>query len=317
MTGTPPAIGKQKRSVFLATSPRISPPGAIIMISQRVSQRMFLLKPDRQLIQNIVYILAYLQTRYDIEYHALIVLSTNLHLLLRDRRGDQLQAFNRDFFSLLARSTNCYWGRNENLFNTSKPNCVLVAPRSEDVVARFSYIDNNPVEAGLVSHSKKWPGLRIMPVNEKPQTLSVERPDFFYDPKGSMPEKLTVTFSLPQVWDAEPEELLKEIQIEWNRLGDETRARFRAEGKKFMGAKRVKRQSPHSTATSREVWFKTEPNVACKDTSLRIRFLRWRRKRNHKYQEKREALRDGQKDVLFPEGTYVLHFVYGQAREKG
>jgi len=72
----------------------------------------------------------------------------------------------------------------------------------------------------------------------------------------------------------------------------------------------------HSSAQSRESWFELNPHVACKDTSLRVRFLQWRARRQRRYEERRAALLEGVRDVVFPEGTYAQHFLHGCAREE-
>ncbi len=192
----------------------------------------------------------------------------------------------------------------------------MVSPRADDVIDKAAYINVNAVEAGLVSHAKKWPGVHVRASEMGRLSLRVRRPRFFYDPDGRMPEEVTVTFTLPKVWDAEPEELRTRIEQECNRREQAIRDRFRAQGRKFIGAKRVRRQSPRSAPKTWERWFELNPHVACKDTSLRVRFLKWRKDRQRRYEEKRAAMLEGRKDVVFPEGTYMLHFVCGQAREE-
>ena len=145
--------------------------------------------------------------------------------------------------------------------------------------------------------------------------LKIPRPEFFYDPEGNMPDEVVVTFTLPRVWDAEPEELRTRIEQECNRREQKVRDRFRKEGKKFMGVKRVLRQSVHSSPKTRETRFGLVPHVACKDTPLRVKFLAWRKRRQNRYDEKRAAMLEGKKDLLFPEGTYWLHYFCEQARE--
>ena len=48
---------------------------------------------------------------------------------------------------------------------------------------------------------------------------------------------------------------------------------------------------------------------------LRVKYLQWRKDRQRRYDEKRAALLEGKKGVVFPEGTYALHFLTGQQRE--
>ena len=145
--------------------------------------------------------------------------------------------------------------------------------------------------------------------------MSLSRPKFFYDPEGNMPEEVELTFTIPKVWDAEPEDLRTRIEQECNRREEEVRERFRKEGKEFLGVKKVLRQPVSSSPKTRETWFGLVPHVACKDTSLRVKFLAWRKRRQMRYNQKRAAMLEGKKDSLFPEGTYWLHFFCGQSRE--
>ena len=82
-----------------------------------------------------------------------------------------------------------------------------------------------------------------------------------------------------------------------------------------MGVKRVLRASTHASAKTREEWFQLNPHVACKNAGLRAKFLKWRKRRQARYEEKRLELLAGHRDILFPEGTWVLHFFVGQNRE--
>lgn len=257
-----------------------------------------------------------LQERHHLAYHSLQVLSNHLHLLLTDRRGDQIQSFNRDFFSHMAKSLNCYRGRKEHFWNSDKPSCVIVAPRAADLIDKSAYIQVNCVESGLVSHAKKWPGVKVLASQLDRFTIPVKRPDFYYSPTGSLPKEVEVSFTLPKAWDATPQELRRSIEQECNRREQAVRDRMKEAGKKFKGAKNIRRQSVHSSAQSRESWFELNPHVACKDTSLRVRFLQWRARRQRRYEERRAALLEGVRDVVFPEGTYAQHFLHGCAREE-
>ena len=53
----------------LATEPIISPPGSIHMLTRRVLLRLLLLLPTKELVQLFLYILGYLQAKFDLEYH--------------------------------------------------------------------------------------------------------------------------------------------------------------------------------------------------------------------------------------------------------
>lgn len=299
----------------MATEPRVSPPGSIHMITRRILLRMMLLLPAKDLVQSFLYILGYLQTKFDVEYHNLCCLSNHVHFMLTDVLGDQLQAFNREFFSLTGRSSNCFLRRRENFWNSDKPNCVFLAPLAETLAAQGGYINANPVEAGLVSHSAKWKGCQVRPSELGKRVVRVQRPRFFFSPNGDMPDEVEVRFTIPKAIDATPEEVQLRMCQELNRLEQEARAQFKREGRAFLGMKRVLRKSRNAVAESREDWFGLKPTVACKDTSLRIKFLEWKKARRQKYDDAREQLLEGDREVCFPEGTWTLHFYYGHERE--
>ena len=299
----------------MVTPCRVSPPMSCHMINRRCVQREMLLRPDFELVQCYYYILGYLLTRYQVEYHAACIMANHLHLLLTDLVGDQIQGFNRDLFSLMARSTNCFRGRRENLWSSHKPNCVCVAPRAEDMIDKIAYIVVNPVDAGLVSHAKKWPGVRVLPSEIGRLKMRVTRPKFFFSPTGQMPDEVELSFQLPGVWDSDPEELRRKISEECNRRERTIRDEFRESGRTFMGTKRVLRKSTRATAATREALFGTIPHVACKEKSLLVKFIAWRKLRQKRYELKRQQLLEGKKNVRFPEGTWALHFFAGQDRE--
>ncbi|MEM7167070.1 MAG: hypothetical protein AAF581_16525 [Planctomycetota bacterium] len=242
-------------------------------------------------------------------------MSNHPHLDVTDVHGDTLPLFMRDFFSLLARSTNCYWGRWENFWDNGRPHVLHVAPTAQDVIGRLSYTVSNVVEAGLVSHAKKWQGVRVLPQEIGRRKFVVERPKFFYNPKGSMPEFVTIETTLPRVVDMDPEELRLELSRECNFREERKREEYRREGKKFLGMKRVRRQSPKASPTTREPRRGKVPHVACKDPVLRRKFLAWRKERDRKYEERRQALKDGDLNVEFPQGTFALCIGVGHPRE--
>ena len=110
-------------------------------------------------------------------------------------------------------------------------------------------------------------------------------------------------------------DLKRLIEQECNRGAEEIRERMRREGRKFIGAKRVKKFSPYTQPRKPRKCFERVPHVACKARDLRIRYLEWRKDRQRSYEEKRLALLEGQRNVVFPEGTYALWKHCGQVRE--
>ena len=84
------------------TAPNKVEKGDIVLATIRCSQRKFRLAPsDPEIAQIIAYCLAHYANHYGITLHAVVVMSTHIHLLFTDNdanRGD----FLRDFHAKVA-----------------------------------------------------------------------------------------------------------------------------------------------------------------------------------------------------------------------
>ena len=72
----------------LVTQPRQVVPGRCYLITRRVAERRFLLRPDATTKQVVLYCIARAAQRYGVELHALQVLSNHYHLVATDTRGE-------------------------------------------------------------------------------------------------------------------------------------------------------------------------------------------------------------------------------------
>jgi len=243
------------------------------------------------------------------------VLSNHLHLLLTDVLGDQIGKFNTHFFSLAARGINAFRGRRENVFSSDGVNDVMLCPHAVDLVDHGAYISMNAVEAGLVSHAKNWPGINIRPSQMGNLRFETEKPDGFYDPRGDLPDTVTVSFTIPQSSDCQPEELRQRMAEEHNRREEEKRKEMEREEKRFLGRRAILRKSPFDRPRNELEMFERVPHVACKDKALRIRMFEWRKRRNRKYRLLLESIREGTRSVILPMGTLIMHFRHGFDRD--
>ena len=277
-----------------------------------------LLTPDDFVNQNLLYCLGYSAQKYSIGLHAISALSNHGHLAVTDTNGDCLQEFTRDFFSLVARSMNLYRDRSENFWASGRPNCVMVAPFQDDIVDKLAYIALNPVEAELVSHVRKWPGVNVS-VHQKGLTeLVVERPSIFYSPEGSLPDRVALRFTLPKALDASPETLLRTLREEIERREARVREDVKSRNRNFLGARRVQQNSPDALPKSRLEKSEVEPTIACKKEQLRAAALRWKKAWQARYNELRQELIEQAKDsrsVIFPIGSYAVWKWYGFERK--
>jgi hypothetical protein len=71
----------------------------------------------------------------------------------------------------------------------------LISP--SDILEKAAYVVANPVTTGLVRSGRLWPGLWSAPEWIGGAALEVRRPKHFFDPKGFLPDKVTLQLSPP------------------------------------------------------------------------------------------------------------------------
>ncbi len=266
-------------------------------------------------MQAELFLLAYNILKYQLRLHANADVMNHEHLLLSDPLGDRIGMFMQNYFSLFARFLNCYWDRSQNVWDSGKPGVVIVAPYSQDVVNQAAYIANNVVKAGLISHIEDWPGVNLVATSATEKSYRIKRPNRFFGEDSGMPEEVTLTLCLPIVKDATPEELAERIETEVKARAEETRAKFKKEGKKFKGRKKILRTSPFSRPKKDLKRSDLVPLLACKDPKLRKKYLKYLMKRRERYAEIRRNLMAGMKNLIFPEGSLAVYLLFGQKRE--
>lgn len=110
----------------------------------------------------------------------------SLHLVITDPRA-RLPTFVQYLDSLVARAVNASLGRWEGFWSSEVSYSAVSNAPPEDVIAKTAYTLANPVAARLVRSGCEWPGLWTTPEQLGVATLSVKRPEFFFNPKGRMP----------------------------------------------------------------------------------------------------------------------------------
>src|SRR5512138_3817330 len=222
------------------SAPRQVVPGASYLVTRRCAQRQFLLRPSRVTNQTFVYVLALAAERYGVALHAFCVLSNHVHIVLTDPHAN-LPAFQQFLGGLVARALNASLGRWEAFWAPDTYSAVrLVSPR--DVVDKAAYVLANPVAAGLVASGSAWPGLWSAPARVGGEAFVVRRPKHFFDPKGGLPDEVTLSLATPPGF-ASPGLFRDELQRAVELRENDARSRRRARGG-FLGIARVLAQKP-------------------------------------------------------------------------
>jgi putative transposase len=177
------------------TAPRQVIPGETCSIFRRISQRRFLLRPDKNVNNIIEFCFGLAAQKYGILLHVLNVMTNHYHLQCTDPEGRRSD-FMRDANRMIAQCLNKYWKREEALWSSDKPSVVtLLDPGAQ--IRNIIYITLNPVKAGLVSDYRQWPGVLFSVRDWLRTAKKVKRPDYFFDPNRAIPEQVTLSFVPP------------------------------------------------------------------------------------------------------------------------
>jgi REP element-mobilizing transposase RayT len=288
------------------TAPRPIVPGAVYLITRRCAQRQFLLRPSQLTNEVFQYVLAVAARRHRIRVHGFCVMSNHAHLLVTDPEA-RLPDFQRDLGALVARAMNAALGRWESFWSPESYSAVrLVSP--EDVVRKAAYALANPAAAGLVRTGRLWPGLWSDPERIGAGPVELRRPQHFFSEKGGLPEVASLELTAPAGF-VSPAEFRAQVLSAVAKRERRAEQKFGRNG--FLGVARVLKQSPFSRPSTTEPRRKLSPRVAARNTWKRIEALARDKAFLQAYRSAWAARRDGETDVVFPAGTYLLRVAHG------
>jgi len=280
-------------------------------VTRRTTQRLYLLLPTKMTHEVFGYCLGVALERFGIRMHAVTVLSNHYHIDVTDPYG-LLPEFKHLLNLLVARALNAHWGRFENFFASDGPSDVELAT-PEEVLDRMVYTLTNPVKDGLVRSGGEWGGLTSYGMRFGTK-MEFRRPEEFFDKNGALPEKVVVEVSRPDILpELSDEELFVLLMRKVKERERELLAAAKEEGRRFLGMRRVLRCKHTDSPASREPRFNLNPRVASRSKWQRIAALQRNKEWLTVYREAYEKFCAGVRDVLFPEGTYLMRVQYGVA----
>ena len=277
------------------------------MVTRRCTQRQFLLRPDRETNNAVLYCLAVAAKRHDIDVLDFTQMSNHLHEAIFDRHGNA-PAFYEHFHKLLAKCMNALRGRWENFFSSEQV-CVVRLESREDVIEKLVYIATNPVKDGLVDTVDAWPGSRGYRALLSGRPLRATRPAHFFAADGTMPEEVELRLAIPpELGDSA--EILAAVRARVAAV-EKAEARRRVKrGKKVLGRYAILRQSWRDSPTSREPRRNLRPAFAARSLWARIEAIQRKRAFTAAYRAARQAFLAGIPSS-FPFGTYWLRRFVG------
>lgn len=289
--------------------------GVDLFVTRRIGHREFRLRPSPRVNEIIGYLIAVLSKRYRIQIYALTVLSDHYHMALHDPCG-LVPDFTRDCHAFIARHLNAVFNDQEGIWAASVQTSHVHPDAPTDTLGRIAYTMANPVSAGLVEHGKKWPGIRRAWPS---RPLRFKRPTGFLDPNRKNPDgtpywppSAVLELHRPHGFDElSDNELAIEIRDRIREAEAAARAEVEARGGRFLGARQVRKQSRYQRAKSEERRGGISPRIAARDKQRRIERIEANRAWRRHYAKRLCRWRNGERDVVFPHGTYKMRVVHG------
>lgn len=284
------------------TLPRPVHPGSVLLVNRRCTQRQYLLRPDPETNNAVLYCLGVASQRNPVDLMGFVQMSNHLHYEVYDRTGNAPE-FYEDFHKLLAKCVNAVRGRWENFFSSEQV-CVVRLASREDFIDKLVYIATNPVRAGLVARVADWPGANSYHALLTGEPIRARRPRHFFSEKGTMPEYVTFKVEIPPEL-GDRDEIVAEVRRRVEEVERAEASRRALSGERVLGRYAVLRQSWRDSPTSREPRRRLRPMIAAKNLWARLETIQRNRDFVNEYRRARAALLAGT-PIPFPAGTYWL-----------
>lgn len=286
------------------TPPRQITPDSSFEVTRRTLHRTFRFLPTSQVRELVLYLLGVYAERHNITLYGFVLMITHYHLQGCDNEA-QLPNFLRDFDGILARALNCLQGQRDSVWSGS--DAVIVRPQvPSDLVSKIVYGMANPAAADLVNRVEDYPGVVISP-DDVGKEFVIERPKFFFRENGRMPERVGLTFEVPQEFESMGMDAYRKMLWEQLRQREaEHRAERKATGRAVIGVKRLMKARQGDRSRSYETWFQLRPNIASKQKADRIAAIKALQSFRNSYRESLERWCAGERDVCFPVGTWWI-----------
>ncbi|MCR9159378.1 MAG: hypothetical protein ACE37F_08325 [Nannocystaceae bacterium] len=256
------------------------------------------------------YLLGLALRKYGLLFHGGNQMGNHHHLDLTDVRG-QRPLFKAYFHGFLARALNSLRGRTGNFWE-SGGSCDTVRDNDEEYLADLVYTDTNPVSAGLVRWPERWPGFHSADWAFG-ETRTFRRPSmtWFDLVEGEWPDEVSITRTRPpclsSMSDAEATALLR----------DRTRQRcvekqheMKVQHRRFKGVDKLARERWWRRPGSNTEDFTVKPKVAVRCKYRRRAMIQRNKTWEAEYLEADEAFAAGDRDVVYPYGTWLQRFRY-------
>lgn len=282
--------------------------GLTLLISRRCTQRQLLLRPEPMVEWIYLYCLGEAVARFGMTLHGFIAMSNHQHLVVRDNHGN-FPEFLAHLHKMIAKAMNRLRHRCENFWSSEQPSAVrLVEPG--DRFDKLVYLLANPVADDLVDRLSDWPGASSFGMHLSGRTRTIQRPKGFFRNDGNMPPTVSLRIERPEGFeDLSDDEWLAKLKDAVLAREETARAKRRAQGKGVLGRKAILNASPTDVPRTEEPRGQLRPQIACRNAVRRNEVLRELAEFRAKRTLARIRFQNGERDVVFPEGTYRIRWL--------
>ncbi|MGE0788101.1 MAG: transposase [Sandaracinaceae bacterium] len=296
------------------TQPRRILPGRTYAIERRTERRLQLLRPDDRFNELFLWVLALTANQLGIQVHVATCMSTHFHLVVTAPEAN-VSEFMESLDFRLAKSIQVLRKFVKGVVWAPGELSIVELTTEEAVVQQMAYALCNPVEAGLVYRPEDWPGVTTL-LDELDGAPRVgHRPDiYFRQDDDKWPPTASLRFVLPEFLRAKGREAaIEEVRVELERQVADARAECKANGWKVLGAVAVRAASPYRRATSFEPFGTRRPHLAAGrgQKQARLEAIAALREFRAAYRAALAQWRAGERDAVFPAGTYKMRRLHG------
>jgi REP element-mobilizing transposase RayT len=281
-------------------------------LTRRCTRRQFLLTPDHELTQALLYCFAACAERWNIKIHAIALMLNHYHSNITDLDGNRVE-FTRDLHQMMARCVKAFHAKHgldvdDAVWDASEQTGRLMLDSSEGRIASIVYCLANPISAGLVRRSHEWPSFLSRPRDMLGRSISLKRPACL---GGTLPQVMALEFCVPPQHVATACAFVHDVETHLKGRIRQKRLEMETAGRSFGRREQVLAMKPTDTPkTAKKVSF-TQPAFRAVTREAvrqaRERLRDWRKA----YREAYERFRDGDHDVVWPPGTWKASRYYG------
>ena len=283
-------------------APRPVYPRSSVFNTRSCTQGMYLLRPDPEMSNAVLYEAGYAAMTTGVELIMLMQMPNHIHDGVEDEHAN-VPKYNETFHKMVAKVGNRIRGREQNFFDDEQTSMVRLE-ETEDLTRKIVYMALNPVRAGLIERVKDWPGASGYVALITGTPLRATRPAKFHGKKSKMPAEIFVPFRIPARY-GDPKPIIDEIVRRVTAFEDEEIARRTASGMSVMSRHKLLRQSPFESPTKSKKKTRIKPTIAAINDETRFEAIQRLRDFRRAYREALAAYRAG-KPIPFPPGTYWL-----------